>query len=292
MKNFAIIILVLLSMLTVSSIFVINEGERGIVFQFSKIKRDSAGEMRVYEPGLHFKIPMIERVNKIDARIQTLDGAPDRFVTSEKKDVLVDSYVKWKIVDFSTYYVRTAGGNIDNARALLKQKVNNGLRTEFGTRTIKQIVSGDRDSLMEKAQISAESSKVDLGIEVIDVRVKQINLPKEVSNSIYERMRAERKAVAQEHRSQGREKAEVARATVDAKVTIMLADAKKQAFTLRGEGDATAAKVYADSYGKDVEFYGFIRSLEAYENSFSSKNDIMVVKPDSDFFNYLKATKK
>ncbi len=292
MKNFAIIILVLLSMLTVSSIFVINEGERGIVFQFSKIKRDSAGEMRVYEPGLHFKIPMIERVNKIDARIQTLDGAPDRFVTSEKKDVLVDSYVKWKIVDFSTYYVRTAGGNIDNARALLKQKVNNGLRTEFGTRTIKQIVSGDRDSLMEKAQFSAESSKVDLGIEVIDVRVKQINLPKEVSNSIYERMRAERKAVAQEHRSQGREKAEVARATVDAKVTIMLADAKKQAFTLRGEGDATAAKVYADSYGKDVEFYGFIRSLEAYENSFSSKNDIMVVKPDSDFFNYLKATKK
>lgn len=292
MKNFAIIILVLLSMLTVSSIFVINEGERGIVFQFSKIKRDSAGEMRVYDPGLHFKIPMIERVNKIDARIQTLDGAPDRFVTSEKKDVLVDSYVKWKIVDFSTYYVRTAGGNIDNARALLKQKVNNGLRTEFGTRTIKQIVSGDRDSLMAKALISAESSKADLGIEVIDVRVKQINLPKEVSNSIYERMRAERKAVAQEHRSQGREKAEVARATVDAKVTIMLADAKKQAFTLRGEGDATAAKVYADSYGKDVEFYSFIRSLEAYENSFSSKNDIMVVKPDSDFFNYLKATKK
>lgn len=292
MKNFAIIILVLLSMLTVSSIFVINEGERGIVFQFSKIKRDSAGEMRVYAPGLHFKIPMIERVNKIDARIQTLDGAPDRFVTSEKKDVLVDSYVKWKIVDFSTYYVRTAGGNIDNARALLKQKVNNGLRTEFGTRTIKQIVSGDRDSLMAKALISAESSKADLGIEVIDVRVKQINLPKEVSNSIYERMRAERKAVAQEHRSQGREKAEVARATVDAKVTIMLADAKKQAFTLRGEGDATAAKVYADSYGKDVEFYSFIRSLEAYENSFSSKNDIMVVKPDSDFFNYLKATKK
>ncbi|TRX57875.1 protease modulator HflC [Thalassomonas sp. M1454] len=292
MKNFSIIIVVLLAMLTVSSIFVINEGERGIVFQFSKIKRDSAGEMRIYEPGLHLKIPFIERVNKIDARIQTLDGAPDRFVTSEKKDLLVDSYVKWKIVDFSTYYVRTAGGNIDNARALLKQKVNNGLRTEFGTRTIKQIVSGDRDSLMEKALISAESSKADLGIEVIDVRVKQINLPKEVSNAIYERMRAERKAVAQEHRSQGREKAEVARATVDAKVTIMLADAKKQAFTLRGEGDATAAKVYADAYGKDPEFYGFIRSLEAYENSFSSKSDIMVVKPDSDFFNYLKATKK
>lgn len=291
MKNFAIIILVALGLLTVSSIFVINEGERGIVFQFSKIKRDSDGEMRIFAPGLHFKIPFIERVNKIDARIQTLDGAPDRFVTAEKKDVLVDSYVKWKIVDFSTFYVRTAGGNIDNASALLKQKVNNGLRTEFGRRTIAQIVSGDRDSLMEEAMLSAESSKVDLGIEVVDVRVKRINLPEEVSNSIYERMRAERQAVAQEHRSQGREKAEVLRATVDAKVTVMIANAKKQAFTLRGEGDALAAKVYSDAYGKDAEFFSFVRSLEAYENSFSSKSDILVVKPDSDFFNYLKAPK-
>ncbi|WNC72607.1 protease modulator HflC [Thalassotalea psychrophila] len=291
MKNFAIIILVALGLLTVSSIFVINEGERGIVFQFSKIKRDSTGEMRIFSPGLHFKIPFIERVNKIDARIQTLDGAPDRFVTAEKKDVLVDSYVKWKIVDFSTFYVRTAGGNIDNASALLKQKVNNGLRTEFGRRTIAQIVSGDRDSLMEEAMLSAESSKVDLGIEVVDVRVKRINLPEEVSNSIYERMRAERQAVAQEHRSQGREKAEVLRATVDAKVTVMIANAKKQAFTLRGEGDALAAKVYSDAYSKDAEFFSFVRSLEAYENSFSSKSDILVVKPDSEFFNYLKAPK-
>lgn len=291
MKNFAIIILVALGLLTVSSIFVINEGERGIVFQFSKIKRDTAGEMKIYPPGLHFKIPFIERVNKIDARIQTLDGAPDRFVTAEKKDVLVDSYVKWKIVDFSTFYVRTAGGNIDNASALLKQKVNNGLRTEFGRRTIAQIVSGDRDSLMEEAMLSAESSKVDLGIEVVDVRVKRINLPEEVSNSIYERMRAERKAVAQEHRSQGREKAEVLRATVDAKVTVMIANAKKLAFTLRGEGDALAARVYSDAYNKDAEFFSFVRSLEAYENSFSSKSDILVIKPDSDFFNYLKAPK-
>ncbi|KGJ88177.1 protease modulator HflC [Thalassotalea sp. ND16A] len=291
MKNFAIIILIILGLLTVSSVFVINEGERGIVFQFSKIKRDGAGEMRVYEPGLHFKIPLIERVNKIDARIQTLDDVPDRFVTAEKKDVLVDSYVKWKIVDFSTFYVRTAGGNIDNARALLKQKVNNGLRTEFGSRTIKQIVSGDRDSLMEEAMLSAESSKVDLGIEVVDVRVKRINLPEEVSNSIYERMRAERKAVAQEHRSQGREKAEVIHATVDAKVTVMLATANKDAFTLRGEGDALAAKVYSNAYNKDAEFFNFVRSLQAYENSFNSKSDILVVKPDSDFFNYLKAPK-
>ena len=288
MKNLIVIIISVLFVLVVSSVFVVQEGQRGIVFQFSKIKRDSdSGEMMVYEPGLHFKVPLIENVRKIDARIQTLDESPDRFVTAEKKDLMVDSFVKWRIVDFSTYYLRTSG-SIDNARALLKQKVNNGLRTEFGTRSIKEIVSGDRDAIMEKALESAESSREDLGIEVIDVRVKAINLPTEVSNSIYERMRAERTAVAKEHRSQGQEQSEIIRATIDAKVTVMLASAQKNAFEIRGAGDALAAKVYADAYSKDAEFYKFFRSLEAYEKSFNSKSDIMVVKPDSDFFNYLK----
>lgn len=288
MKNLFIIIFSVLLVLVVSSVFVIQEGQRGIVFQFSKIKRDGdTGEMKVYEPGLHFKVPLIENVRKIDARIQTLDESPDRFVTAEKKDLMVDSFVKWRIVDFSTYYLRTSG-SIDNARALLKQKVNNGLRTEFGTRTIKEIVSGDRDAIMEKALESAESSREDLGIEVIDVRVKAINLPTEVSNSIYERMRAERTAVAKEHRSQGQEQSEIIRATIDAKVTVMLANAQKNAFEIRGAGDAEAAKVYADAYSKDAEFFNFFRSLEAYEKSFNSKSDVMVVKPDSDFFNYLK----
>jgi len=288
MKNFSIAILALVLTLMVSSVFVIYEGQRGIVFQFSKIKRDSTtNEMMVFEPGLHFKIPFIQSVRKLDARIQTLDEAPDRFVTSEKKDLMVDSFVKWRIVDFSTFYLRTAG-SVDNARALLKQKVNNGLRTEFGNRTIKEIVSGDRDAIMQQALESAKSSRADLGIDVVDVRIKAINLPTEVSNSIYERMRAERTAVAKEHRSQGQEQSEIIRATIDAKVTVMLAEAQKNAFTLRGEGDALAAKIYADAYGKDAEFYRFYRSLEAYENSFNSKNDIMVVKPDSEFFNYLK----
>jgi membrane protease subunit HflC len=288
MKNFSIAILSLILILAVSSVFVIYEGQRGIVFQFSKIKRDSAtNEMKVYEPGLHFKIPFIETVRKLDARIQTLDEPADRFVTSEKKDLMVDSFVKWRIVDFSTYYLRTSG-SVDNARALLKQKVNNGLRTEFGNRTIKEIVSGDRDAIMSKALESAASSREDLGIEVVDVRIKAINLPTEISNSIYERMRAERTAVAKEHRSQGQEQAEIIRATIDAKVTVMLAEAQKSAFTIRGEGDAMAAKVYADAYSKDAEFYSFYRSLEAYEKSFSSKNDIMVVKPDSEFFRFLK----
>jgi len=288
MKNFSIAILALLFVLVVSSVFVIYEGQRGIVFQFSKIKRDTASdEMMVYAPGLHFKIPFIETVRKLDARIQTLDEPADRFVTSEKKDLMVDSFVKWRIVDFSTYYLRTSG-SVDNARALLKQKVNNGLRTEFGNRTIKEIVSGDRSAIMSKALESAASSREDLGIEVVDVRIKAINLPTEISNSIYERMRAERTAVAKEHRSQGQEQAEIIRATIDAKVTIMLAEAQKSALTVRGDGDAKAAKVYADAYSKDAEFYSFYRSLEAYEKSFSSKNDIMVVKPDSEFFRFLK----
>lgn len=292
MKNFTIAIVAALLVLMISSVFVVFEGQRGIVFQFSKIKRDAdSGDMKVYGPGLQFKIPFIESVKKIDARIQTLDEAPDRFVTSEKKDLMVDSFVKWKIVDFSTYYLRTSG-SIENARALLKQKVNNGLRTEFGTRTIKEIVSGDRDSIMAKALESAASSREDLGIEVIDVRIKAINLPTEVSASIYDRMRAERTAVAKEHRSQGQEQSEIIRATIDAKVTVMLATAQKNAYEIRGEGDALAAKVYADAYNKDPEFFGFYRSLEAYEKSFSSKNDIMVVKPDSDFFHYLKNNAK
>ena len=288
MKNFSIAIIALLLTLVVSSVFVIYEGQRGIVFQFSKIKRDSTtDEMMVFKPGLHFKIPFIESVRKLDARIQTLDEAPDRFVTSEKKDLMVDSFVKWRIIDFSTYYLRTSG-SVDNARALLKQKVNNGLRTEFGNRTITEIVSGDRDAIMRKALESAESSRADLGIQVVDVRIKAINLPTEVSNSIYDRMRAERTAVAKEHRSQGQEQAEIIRATIDAKVTVMLAQAQKDASITRGEGDAEAAKIYADTYSKDAEFYRFYRSLEAYEKSFNSKSDIMVIKPDSDFFNYLK----
>jgi len=293
MKNFSIAILALLLILTVSSVFVVYEGQRGIVFQFSKIKRDADTDKKiVFEPGLHFKIPFIESVRKLDARIQTLDEAPDRFVTAEKKDLMVDSFVKWRIVDFSTYYLRTSG-SVENARALLKQKVNNGLRTEFGNRTIKDIVSGNRAEIMQKALESASSSREDLGIEVVDVRIKAINLPPEVSNSIYERMRAERTAVAKEHRSQGQEQSEIIRATIDAKVTIMLATAQKEANEVRGEGDALAAKVYADAYEKDAEFYSFYRSLQAYETSFSSKNDILVVKPDSDFFQYLnKGSKK
>ncbi|MEC4090435.1 protease modulator HflC [Pseudoalteromonas rubra] len=290
MKNMTVVGLIIAAFLAFSSVFVVTEGQRAIVLLFSKVQKDSQDNAVVYEPGLHLKVPFFSQVRRIDARIQTLDGAPDRFVTSEKKDLIVDSFVKWRVNDFSAYYLR-ARGDKQYAETLLKQKVNNGLRTNFGSRTIKEIVSGERSELMEEALVQASESAQELGIEVLDVRVKQINLPNEVSNSIFQRMRAERTAVAKEHRSEGQEKAEIIRAEVDRRVTVMLADAERNARAVRGQGDAQAAKIYADAYNKDPEFFGFVRSLEAYRNTFTSKGDVMVLSPDSEFFDYMKNKK-
>ena len=291
MKNFGLVIVVILAMLSFSGLFVVPEGQKAIVLEFSKVKKDSEDNPVVYEPGLQFKMPFISQVRKLDSRIQTLDGSPDRFVTSEKKDLIVDSYVKWRVKDFSKFYLR-ARGDKQYAETLLKQKVNNGLRTNFGSRTIREIVSGERSALMEEALLQASESAAELGIEVLDVRVKKINLPTEVSNSIFQRMRAERSAVAKEHRSEGMEKAEEIRADVDRRVTVMLADAERNARSVRGEGDALAAKIYADAYNKDAEFYSFLRSLDAYKATFKNKEDVMVLSPDSDFFKYMKQTGK
>lgn len=290
MKKLAIGVIAVAAMVCFSSIFIVDEGQKGIVVQFGKVKRVDSGEPRLYEPGLHFKVPLIDQVRKMDARIQTIDSQADRFVTSEKKDLIIDSYVKWKIEDFSKYYLATGGGNKLQAEDLLKRKINNGLRSEIGNRTIKDIVSGERSTVMEDA-LKKMARSSELGIKVVDVRIKQINLPVEVSNSIYQRMRAERTAVAREHRSQGREKAEILRADIDRKVTVMIADAESNARQLRGEGDAEAAKIYAESYKKDPEFFGFVRSMEAYRKSFSGGNELMVLKPDSEFFRYLKSAR-
>ncbi|MCU4676335.1 protease modulator HflC [Catenovulum sp. 2E275] len=287
MKNLFVGLAIVLFVVVYSSIFVIQESQRGIVIQFGKVKRDSQNTTVVYEPGLHFKIPLIEKVRILDARIQTLDGEADRFVTSEKKDLIVDSYVKWRIKDFETYYLKTSGIKT-NAEALLDRKFSNGLRSEIGARTIAEIVSGERDVLMETAlQLVAESAN-ELGIEVVDVRVKKINLPDEVSSYIYDRMRAERNAVAAEHRSQGKEQAEFIKADIDARITVMIADAEREARSIKGQGDADAAKIYADVYNKNPEFYSFLRSLDAYKQSFKEKGDVLLVKPDSDFFKYMK----
>ncbi|WP_158965948.1 protease modulator HflC [Paraglaciecola sp. L3A3] len=291
MKNFLALIIVALGLLTFGSLFVVEEGNKAIVIQFGKVQRDSStDETTVFEPGLHFKLPFFDRVVKLDARIQTLDEVPDRFVTSEKKDLIVDLYVKWKIKDFAKYYLAT-GGIKSSAEVLLQQKVNNGLRSEFGTRTIQQIVSGERSELMDEAMEQASSSSDELGIEIVDVRVKQINLPPEVRNFIFQRMRTEREAVAREHRSEGQEKAEFIKADIDAKVTVMLADAERNLRKLKGEGEAQAAQIYAETYTKDPEFYSFLRSMDAYKKSFNSKQDVIVVEPDSDFFRYMKGQK-
>ncbi|WP_022941145.1 protease modulator HflC [Psychromonas hadalis] len=283
--NKLLILPIVLFLAFISSAFVVNEGQSGIVMQFSKVKRDAEGKPVVYPAGLHFKVPMIDTVRIMDTRIQTLDDPADRFVTSEKKDLIIDSYVKWQIDDLAIYYLAT-GGNKMQAEALLKRKINNGLRSEIGSHTIKDIVSGKRGEVMETA-LKRMARSSELGIKVIDVRIKKINLPDEVSSSIYKRMRAERQAVAKEHRSQGQEKSEIIRANIDRKVSIMLARANKESLEVRGDGDAISSKIYADSYSQDTEFFAFLRSMEAYEKSFSGKDDVMVLSPDSEFFKYM-----
>lgn len=303
MSRFVLIIIALLAVVGVSSLMVVNEGERAIVSRFGEVLKDKVDDKmvpRVYGPGLNVKIPLIDKVRYMDARIQTLDGAADRFVTSEKKDLMVDSYVKWRIKDFEKYYLATDGGNKSKAESLLQRKINSDLRTEFGKLTIKQIVSGtsegstslsessSRDDLMRITLENAAKSAEGLGIEVVDVRVKQINLPSNVSHSIFQRMRAERQAVAKKHRAEGKEAAEKIRALTDADVVVTLANARRDAENIRGEGDAIAAKIYADAYTKDPEFFSFLRSLEAYKASFAGKSDVMVLEPDSEFFKYMK----
>lgn len=292
MRKLLLPVLAVIAFVLFQSVIVVQEGQRGIMLRFNKVHRDADNKVIIYEPGLHFKVPVIDQLKTLDARIQTLDGQEDRFVTVEKKDLLVDSYVKWRISDFGQFYTST-GGDYQKASDLLRRKVNDRLRSEIGSRTIKDIVSGSRGELMagaQKALNAGEDGAERLGIEVVDVRVKQINLPNEVSSSIYQRMQAERAAVAREHRSQGEEKAEFIRADVDRKVVLILANANKTAEELKGQGDAEAAKIYADAFKQEPEFYSFVRSLKAYEESFAAgSNNMMLLKPDSEFFRFMKA---
>ncbi|ADN74733.1 protease FtsH subunit HflC [Ferrimonas balearica DSM 9799] len=286
MRPVSLILLVAVLFAGFSSLFVVEEGERAIVKRFGVIQKNSEGETQVYEPGLRFKVPLLDQVFTLNARILTLDAEADRFVTSEQKDLMVDSYVKWRITDFGQFYLATQGNQL-LAESLLQSKINNGLRSEFGSRTIREIVSGSRDELQQEALRATRTDAAELGIEVVDVRVKQINLPREVSEFIYDRMRAQREAVARAHRSEGQEKAEVIRAGADARATVILAEAERKSRTLRGEGDGAAAKIYADTYGQNPEFYALLRSLDAYKASFRSKDDVLVISPDSEFFQFM-----
>ena len=230
-------------------------------------------------------------MRKFDARILTLDAAPQSYLTSEKKALTVDSFVKWRVSDVAKYYT-TTGGDEERLRRLLIQRVDAGLRNEFGSRTVKEVVSGQRDELMDKLSSQLNSiAKDELGVEVIDLRVKKIDLPPEVSESVFNRMRTERERLAKELRAQGNEVAEKIRATADKDKTIILADAYREAEEIKGNGDAIATATYANAYSKDPEFYDFTRSLKAYQSTFESKSDILLINPDSDFFKYLDDSK-
>ncbi|MBE1276470.1 protease modulator HflC [Enterovibrio baiacu] len=288
MRKLLIPLIIVSIVVGLMSVFVVDEGEKGIVIRFGRVLKTDDDLARIYNPGLQFKVPLFDRVQLLDARIQTMDDQSDRFVTSEKKDVIIDSYVKWRIKDFGQYYLSTGGGNRLTAEALLQRKVADGLRAEIGSKTIKEIVSEKREQVMADVLAEAQESAADIGIEVIDLRIKKINLPDEISGSIYARMRAERETVARRHRSQGREKAEVIRAQAELEVATVLAESEKTARVTRGEADAEVARIYADSFNQEPEFYNFLRSLQAYEKSFNNKGDIMVVDPNSDFFRYMK----
>jgi membrane protease subunit HflC len=264
------------------SIFTVDQRQFAIVFQLGEVKRV------IDEPGLNFKIPMVQNVRFFDKRILTLDnGEPERFITSEKKNVLVDSFIKWRIIDPKLYYI-SVGGDESRAKTRLNQTVNAGLREEFGKRTVHDVVSGERDRIMEEMRVKADSDARKIGVQIVDVRLKRVELPNEVSEAVYRRMEAERKRVANELRSEGAAESEKIRADADRQREVIVADAYRDAQKVKGEGDAQATAIYAQAFNQNPEFYAFYRSLEAYRNSFKSKNDVLVVEPNSDFFKYMR----
>jgi len=281
-KPLPIIILVGVLLIVANAVYTVNERQRAILFRLGEIVETGL------EPGIHLKTPFINNVRKFDTRILTLDAEPERFLTSEKKNVIVDFFAKWQIVDIASYYKATKGDE-RQASIRLSQIIKDGLRSEFGKRTIQEVVSGERSQIMDIITFEANRSVVDeFGIEVVDVRIKRIDLPREVSSSVYQRMEAERARVAKDFRARGAEAAERVRADADRQRSVTIARAYSEAEQIRGAGDASAAEIYASAYQKNSEFYAFYRSLDAYRNAFQSKDDVVVLKPDSQFFKYFK----
>ncbi len=264
-------------------VFSVGQTEKVIKFRLGEIVKND------YEPGLHFKLPFINNIKKFDARIQTMDAKPERFLTAEKKNVIVDSFVKWRIGNVSTFYT-TVAGDIDQANLRLDQIIKDAFISEFSKRNIKQLISTDRSAIREILTNNSKAVAADLGMEIVDVQVMRIDLPPEVSSSVFRRMEAERERVAREFRSQGAEAAERIRADADRQRVVTLANAFRDAEKLRGEGDATSAEIYAAAYGADTEFFTFYRSLNAYKKTFNNSS-MMVLDPDSDFFRYFNKQK-
>jgi len=286
MKNIlvaAIVVLVLMGM----SVFVVDQRQTAIVFQLSEVIRVES------EPGLKFKLPLIQNVRYFDNRLLTLDTPePEKVQTSEKKNMLVDSFVKWRIVDVKQFYITTNGGDEEQANNRLSQTVNAAIRDEFGKRTIHDVVSGKRDELMKAIKEKTDEAARTFGVEVVDVRLKRVDFPVEISESVYRRMESERKRVANELRATGNAESEKIRADADRQRQIILAQAYRDAQKIKGEGDARASSLYAGAFGRNSEFYAFYRSLDAYKQTFKNKSDVMVLDPSSSFFKYLKSSNK
>lgn len=281
-KTSGLIAAVVILMGGLMSIFVVDERELVLKFRLGEIVRSD------YKPGIYFKIPFINNIKKFDKRILTLDARPAIYLTKEKKNVNVDFFVKWRINDVATFYKTMSGGNERIAAERLYTIVNDGLRDQFSKRTIKEVIAGEREEIMNESTKTVNSEVNQFGIELVDIRVKRIDFSEDISNSVYRRMEAERTRVAKDYRSRGAEAAERIRADADRQRTVTIADAYREAEKIRGDGDAKAANIYAKAYTKDGEFYSFYRSLLAYKESFNSQSDMMVIDPSSDFFKYFK----
>jgi membrane protease subunit HflC len=282
----SLVVLAVAVFLGAQSVYIITEIERAVLLRFGKVVNPDVST------GLHFKWPFVDQVRRFDSRILTLEARAERFLTVEKKSTQVDSYAKWRIVDVTRYYTATSGDQ-ERAERLLSQRINEGLRNEFATRSLQEVVSGERDQLMVDLREQLNQIAVaSMGVEVIDVRVKKIDLPEEVSEQVYKRMSAEREREAKEHRAIGNEQAEIIRAEADRQRVVIEANAYSQAEKIRGEGDARASSIYAEAFGENPDFYAFVRSLNAYRSSFAGKEDLIVVDPKSDFFRYFNSVDK
>lgn len=275
-----IITLLLAVLLGSASVFRVQQWEQAIVFRFKEVHRTDN------EPGLHFMFPFMDTAKKFSTQLLNVDQDPQRFITVEKKDVIVDYYAKWKITNVKKFYTATRGGDFNYANTLLGQRINTALRDEFGKRTVQEVVASERGEIFDIVKSETERFPEELGITIKDVQTKRIDLPEEVSHSVYERMRAERLRVAKDFRARGEEAAERIQAKADRDREVILAEAYRDAETIRGEGDAQATEIYAAAFGRDEEFYAMYRSLNAYKNVFQKGNDVLLLKPDSEFFKY------
>lgn len=277
----ALVLLVIAAIIASMSIFTVDERERAINLQLGEVVRAD------YEPGLHFKLPLIQEILKFDKRIQNMDSDPQLYLTLEKKNLKVDSFVKWRIADVVRFYTST-GGSPSRASNRLAAVIQKGLKDEFGKRSIQQVVSGERTEIMDKLRLSAANQADELGIDIIDVRLKRIDLPEEVSASVYARMAAEREQVAKKFRSEGEEQGKRIRAEADREREVIIAEAQRDSQKIKGDGDGRATEIYANAFSKDTEFYSLYRSLGAYRNTFNNPSDVLLVEPNTQFFKYFK----